>query len=118
MSKPRLILDFDGVLHLYASGWHGPEVITDPPVPGARQFCIEAMEAFEVWIVSTRCSSPGGADAIKRWLELWEFPPGLVVSPDGKKPPALVMIDDRAITFDGTWPTVKVLLDFKPWYAK
>lgn len=32
-----------------------------------------------------------------------------------EKPPAFVTIDDRAITFDGTWPSIDWLLNFKPW---
>ncbi len=31
------------------------------------------------------------------------------------KPPALVTIDDRALTFDGTWPDMSTLQNFKPW---
>ena len=31
------------------------------------------------------------------------------------KPPALVTIDDRALTFDGTWPTMDEIKNFKPW---
>jgi hypothetical protein len=32
------------------------------------------------------------------------------------KPPALVTLDDRALTFDGTWPDLDALKSFKPWY--
>lgn len=34
------------------------------------------------------------------------------------KPPALVTLDDRAITFDGTWPEIDDLKAFKPWNKK
>jgi len=35
-----------------------------------------------------------------------------------EKPAAMVTIDDRALTFDGTWPTIDVLKAFKPWNKK
>ncbi|OXS92673.1 hypothetical protein [Pandoraea apista] len=34
------------------------------------------------------------------------------------KPPALVTIDDRALTFDGHWPSIEDLKQFKPWNKK
>lgn len=32
------------------------------------------------------------------------------------KPPAMVTIDDRAVTFKGKWPTESDIHGFKPWY--
>ena len=32
--KPTIILDFDGVIHSYTSGWQGADVIGDPPWRG------------------------------------------------------------------------------------
>lgn len=118
MTKPTLILDFDGVLHSYETGWHGADVVADGPVPGAQEFCVDALEKFQVVIVSTRCSQPGGPQAIVNWLAEHEFPLGIHVSEDGTKPLALVTIDDRAITFKGKWPYVEGLLRFKPWNRK
>lgn len=34
------------------------------------------------------------------------------------KPPAHVTMDDRAITFNGTWPSMSEIESFKPWYRK
>ena len=35
-----------------------------------------------------------------------------------EKPPAHISIDDRAITFDGAWPDVEFLKNFKPWHKR
>ncbi len=115
-NKPILVLDFDGVLHSYTSGWKGAEIIPDPPVDGAVAFCEVAVRDFEVHIVSSRCSQPGGADAIDRWMAAHGFPEEIEVSPDGTKPAAFLTLDDRAITFTGTWPDPRDLRNFQPWY--
>lgn len=68
MSKPILCLDFDGVLHSYTSGWQGARVIPDPPVPGALEFVVRALERFQVAILSSRSHQWFGRYAMKRWL--------------------------------------------------
>lgn len=125
MKKPILCLDFDGVLHSYKSGWQGAGVVGDPPVPGAAEFIAKACEKFEVHIFSSRSNQPGGIDAMRGALVMWimnaiddrqearhvidqlKFPT--------EKPPAMVSIDDRAITFEGTWPDIETLSAFQPW---
>lgn len=127
MSKPILCLDFDGVLHSYASGWKGADVIPDAPVPGAIAFIKEASEHFRVAIFSSRSNQEGGITAMQGWLrdnagisgwgESVPIPPSwfMEIEWPTEKPPALVTIDDRAITFDGTWPAIETLKGFKPW---
>lgn len=66
--KPILCLDFDGVLHSYSSGWKGATVIPDPPVPGALEFVVGALERFRVAILSSRSHQWFGRYAMKRWL--------------------------------------------------
>lgn len=119
-TRPILCLDFDGVLHSYASGWRGADVIPDPPVPGAIEFLREAVKHFRVAIFSSRSNQPGGIEAMKAWL-ITHIPEGndngwwLTIEWPTEKPPAMLTIDDRAITFDGTWPAIADLLAFKPW---
>ena len=112
MDKPTLCLDFDGVIHSYESGWQGVATIPDPPTPGARSFVERAMEHFRVVIFSTRCASSEGRAAIARWLYNNDFPQLTIAK---TKPPALITIDDRALTFTGEWPELEDLLAFKPW---
>lgn len=110
-----LCLDFDGVIHSYMSGWKGVDVIPDPPVPGAIEFIKKASKVFDIHIFSSRCSSQSGMVAIYNYM----INNGLdhdmfTVSRD--KPPAFLTIDDRAITFDGTWPDIDMIQNFEPWY--
>lgn len=127
MNKPILCLDFDGVIHSYSSGWKGADVIPDPPVPGAIAFMLGAMRQFTVVIFSSRSNQTGGLEAMRAWLKehagaTW-YPspagPGLedIIFPT-TKPSAFITIDDRALTFDGTWPDIDTLLTFKPWNKK
>ncbi len=39
-----------------------------------------------------------------------------VIKYPSKKPPAYLTIDDRAICFNGTFPTAEEMNSFKPWY--
>lgn len=122
---PILCLDFDGVIHSYTSGWKGADVIPDPPVPGAIAFMREAVKHFRVAIFSSRSCQPGGGAAMREWLSRYVLEERLsddeelvwasVIEWPTEKPAALVTIDDRALTFDGTWPAIETLLAFKPW---
>jgi len=118
--KPILNLDFDGVCHLYTSGWKGAATIPDPPTPGMYEFLQEAVETFEVDVFSSRSNQEGGIDAMRNWfykhLPSDEFLPTvekLVFPVD--KPPAFVGLDDRVVTFRGSWPDVQELRAFKTW---
>ena len=116
MSKPILCLDFDGVIHSYKSGWQGADIIPDPPVNGAHEFLEEAVKNFTVMIYSTRSHQDGGLSAMLSWFHR-QFEESIVDAIEfaDEKPPALVTIDDRALTFNGTWPTMDELKNFKPW---
>ena len=127
MRKPTLVLDFDGVLHSYLSGWKGAGVIPDPPVAGAFEFLREAVGHFTVAIFSSRSNQPGGIPAMQAWLAHWalaELPPDAdrsfldAVQWPAEKPLAFVLLDDRAITFTGAWPSIQTLKAFQPWYKK
>lgn len=135
MSKPVLSVDFDGVIHQYTTKWQGADVIPDPPVPEALEFLEEACIAgFDVHIFSTRNAQDGGIKAMQDWMIHWwnsELQPEtdkdkaiiegfvrLQLKWPTTKPPAQVMIDDRAFRFEGTWPSISELKLFKPWNKK
>ena len=144
-----LAVDFDGVIHSYLSGWKGPRNIPDPPVDGALEFLMGAVDRFEVHIFSSRSRYFGGRRAIKIWLfthyrdlamsgdlpewlfafltrdnpiepwdtlvweELHRFMKRLKFPT--RKPPAHVLLDDRALTFHGYFPDFSQIDAFKPW---
>jgi hypothetical protein len=125
-SKPILCLDFDGVCHQYTSGWKGAAVIPDEYVPGLFEFLEAAKEHFDVQIFSSRSHQDGGVEAMTWWFieqrKLWRSrgnkPPEdtpLHLSFPKEKPPAFVSIDDRCLLFDGQWPAIDLLRNFKPW---
>lgn len=123
-SKLTLCLDFDGVLHSYRSGWQGPDVIADPPVPRAMIALAQYVDVFDVVIFSSRSQYPEGLNAMKRWItyharqELYlELAERIVdrVRFVTVKPPAHLTIDDRAWCFDGVFPEVSAIKEFTPW---
>lgn len=111
--KPTVILDFDGVIHSYASGWQGADVIPDSPVEGIGKAIANMRKHYRVVVVSSRCYQPGGIEAIRRWLDKH----GIAVDDvTDEKPPAKVIVDDRAITFDGDAGALLARIDaFQPW---
>jgi len=87
--KPRLLVDFDGVIHRYSKGWHDGTAY-DEPMPGALDALEDLIErGYEVVIFSTR-----DAEQIAKWMITWEFPRLRITN---IKEPALAIIDDRAI---------------------
>jgi hypothetical protein len=126
MHKKTLCVDFDGVLHSYSSGWGGHEVVSDPPVPGALEFLYDALKVFKVCIFSSRSSTPQGITAMQAWIEKHAKP--LFFDYGGQwwlqlewpihKPAAFLSLDDRAICFEGLWPSMEEMVEFKPWFQR
>ena len=111
--KQTVVFDFDGVIHRYDSKWSGVENISDLPVTGVKEAIDEIRKEYEVVIVSSRSSTPEGSIAIEKWLHKYDIVVDRICS---EKPPAIVYIDDRAITFDGDPSTLlSKIKEFKPW---
>lgn len=106
--KPIVALDFDGCIHIY-KGWNGGKL--NEPMPGAREF-IEKLQlrGFRVVIHSTRDEA-----MIRPWLEDHGFPALEICS---EKPAAVVFLDDRALTFRGTFTNFLVdeVANFRPYW--
>lgn len=112
-----VLFDFDGVINSYKSGWEGYGIISDPPVEGIKEAIDEIRsKGYKVVIFSSRCSTLRGEVAVEEYLEEHNIVVDDIVD---VKPPAIVMIDDRAITFDGKANTLlEKIENFKTWYEK
>lgn len=131
-SNPIVLVDFDGVIHSYTSGWKGADVIPDPPVPGAIDWLMDHLptpepicamaEPYvgpEVQVYSSRSAQSGGISAMKEWLIKNGMHPayiteGILKFPTEKNA-AFLTIDDRAICFDGRFPSSQEMMSFRPW---
>lgn len=112
-SKPTVIFDFDGVINSYASGWTGGDSIPDPPVDGIKEAIQSIRRYYRVVVVSSRCYHPGGIEAIRAWLATYQI---VVDDVTDQKPPAKVIVDDRAVTFDGNAAgLLEKIKHFQPW---
>lgn len=132
MRKKILSLDFDGVCHRYTTPWAGPTVIADGPVAGLYPFLLAMDKEFIIEIYSTRSETGAGRLAMAGWLRKHAIDyannaaytktelshlidvVGRVVFP-ASKPKAFVGLDDRIMTFEGIWPPLERLLNWKPW---
>lgn len=118
--KPRkltLCIDFDGVIHSYMTPWQGPLEIPDPPVPGAFEALGAYATFFRVVIYSSRSKDPKFPHACCSWMLKHGADPELFGKLEfaNEKPAAFLTIDDRAWSFNGTWPPVTMLQNYKPW---
>ncbi len=133
--RPILVIDFDGVVHKYTSPWVDALTIADGVVPGFFDWAYGAQKHFKLAIYSSRSSDPAAVEAMKTWLvrehSNWLRETGTVpklgagqevldIEFPTSKPPAFLSIDDRAVTFTGSWSELdpEALRTFKPWNKK
>ena len=112
-----LAIDFDGVIHSYTSRYTYPEVIPDPPVDGAFEFLRDAAKKFTLVIFTSRCVDFRARKAIIEWFLHHGLEKSLVdeLEITKEKPPCDLYIDDRAFTFQGEFPTIDFVENFRPW---
>lgn len=102
--KPRVCVDFDGVLNDY-TGWTGEDDLAGV-APGAPSFLFQLMQAgYEIVILTT-----GPQERVWEWLRLHEID-GLVDDVTSVKPPAFAYVDDRAICYRGDFAQTLAALD-------
>ena len=120
--KKIVLIDFDGVLHSYQSGWQGADTISDPPVDEAINFLRWLYEErdIEICIYSSRSRQSGGIDAMKRWLLKYGLEQEVLdsIGFPTQKPAAFLTIDDRCFCFKGHFPSIEYIKSFKSWYEE
>lgn len=133
--RPRIAVDFDGVIYARPKSERGNLDYSADPVVGSIHFLRCMVKPFEVVLHSARWAGFDGQDSCnlaKVWLidqftlynrdQQRRGKPGIIVSEimdalqlTATKPVAKVYIDDRAWKFEGTFPTAKELFEFKTW---
>lgn len=105
MARKTLLIDFDGVLHQY-TGEFTPNL--NPPLPQARAACCILAKKYRLVCFTSR-----PVEQVEPWLSRWAFPKMLVTN---EKLPAFLIIDDRAICFQGVWTDnfIKSIAAFQP----
>lgn len=120
-----VLIDFDGTLNSYKTKFdrNRPELLPDPPLPGAiafmRRMC--ASGVYQPVIFTTRVAmeddlEPGGAAfrdsptvqrAIRAWLIEYGLEPVAAqsVRVTCHKVPCSLIIDDNAFRFEGKYPS-------------
>jgi hypothetical protein len=121
--KLILLVDFDGCIHSYCSGWQGAATIPDPPVPGVIEWLETALIYFDVYVYSARSSDPQGMEAMYEYIRFHagrDSTLAMRLKFVSQKPSCFLTIDDRCIRFDGNWSDPRFdpqeLLRFKSWY--
>ena len=128
--KPIVCIDFDGVIHSYEFGWQDGEIY-GTVVDGFWYWAENAVKHFQLVVFSSRLRNANGAVEIDRWLnKQWDkychdtnlIRPMPELQFSYSKPPALVTIDDRAMTFNGDWfdpsLTPEAIGNFTPWMMR
>lgn len=102
--KPRICVDFDGVLNDY-TGWKGETELGELAL-GAADFLFRLVQSgYEITILTTR-------DSYRVWPWLAEHNlSGLVRDVTYVKPPAFAYVDDRAVCHRGNFTETLAALD-------
>ncbi len=115
-----ICVDFDGVIHEYKTEWQGHTVIPDKPIPGAFEFLTEMVKHFDVNILSTRNEDPDAPEAMRVWFGEFGLAEEVIKKisfPKGKIR-ATLYIDDRGFHFEGKFPSLEFIKNFKTWHKR
>ena len=126
--RPRLHVEFDGVIHDGKEKPEHPTPILGKPVDGAFEFLSAAKEVFHVRIISWRFAAGVGQMAVRTSVSSWFRRHGwptkaggsleyLGLGPEAKVIPVLTL-SSRVSLFAGTFPAPAQLTKFEPYSEK
>lgn len=111
-NKRTILVDLDGVLNEY-TGNYKHDII--PPIrEGAKEFLKKLAKDYIVKIFTTR-------DRLLtlQWLKLYKIDESIVQDVTNLKEPAIHIIDDRALKFNGNYDdTYTEIKNFSVWYKQ
>lgn len=108
-----ILIDFDGTINSYRSGFTRDGDIPDPPLEGAQDAIMRLRKQFRVIVFSARARSVEGKNAIIAWLAKNSIEVDGITA---TKIPAFCQVDDTSIKFDGNWvETQRAIEDFQTW---
>ena len=111
--RKSIAFDFDGVIHSYVSKFTTDDEILDPPVNGIAESINYLRKKYKIYVFSSRCKSLAGRNAIIKYMRTNGIYFDEVVD---KKPAVTVLVDDRAICFNGNpEDMIESIESFKPW---
>ena len=114
----RALVDFDGTLHAYSTKFTKETEIHDGPIEGAIKFIMDLLDAgYDVAIFSTRASEWRFKNAAIEWFEKYGMPREYAYQLEftNIKGHHEFILDDRAIAFEGKYPDISYLKQFRPW---
>jgi hypothetical protein len=98
-----IAIDFDGTL---AAEGNGIEPGTGEPLPGAIDFLSDLDEAGFTIVIFSRTAAYA-PERIERWMSAYAS--WVPVKITNVKPDAFAYLDNRAIWFDGEYPSMELL---------
>lgn len=108
MRRKIISIDLDGVLNTYCGNYN--ENIIPPPREGAVDFLEKLSENYYIEIFTARCVIIG-----EKWLRENNLMRFIVRITNLKNPLSTVMLDDRAINFNGDFKKAfDEIQNFKP----
>lgn len=117
--QQRIVLDFDGTIATYNGEFKSPEQIDGTPIKGTFEFIEKLIkDGYKVCISSSRMSEKSGISAIKEWFINYNFKFESELEYSYGKLPAHLYVDDRAFTFNGTYPSISYVKNFKPYHER